>query len=100
MNEKSYKRKFEFQEKMIARQSEQIEDLKAKIAKLELDLEEKDRIINSVKPLKDELSESIAQIRKYKKEYKELIKEHREMNKIINQEVYKGRWKLVKFLIK
>ena len=100
MNENKYKKKIELQEKMILRQSEQIENLNAQIVKLRLEIEEKDNIINSVASLKDELVQKNKDIDKYKEEYRNLINEVRKMKEILNWTVYKGRWKLIKFLIK
>jgi len=100
MNEKKYKKKVELQEKMISRQSEQIENLNAQIARLKLVIEEKDNIINSISSLRDELIQKNRDIDKYRKEFKELIEELRKMKEILNQETYKGRWRLIKFLIK
>ena len=100
MNERRYKKRLEFQEKIIARQSEQIESLKAEIARLKLKCEEKDMIIKSVDSLKLELERDVADIKKSKEQYKELIQEIRNMKAILNQTVYKGKWALIKFLIK
>jgi ABC-type phosphate transport system auxiliary subunit len=100
MNEKSYKKRLEFQQQIISRQSEQIEDLKLQNEKLKLKLKEKDNIINSFAHLKDELVQSVAEVKEYKKEYKGLIDELRKMKEIINMTVYKGKWWLVKLLIK
>lgn len=100
MNERNYKKRLDFQQKMISRQSEQIESLKSEIEKLNLKLKEKDEIINSVELMRKELSQNVTEVKEYKNEYKSLIEEIKKMNKIINQEVYKGRWKLVRFLIK
>jgi DNA repair exonuclease SbcCD ATPase subunit len=100
MNEKNYKRKLDFQQKLIARQSEQIESQKNEIDKLKLELKEKDKMIHSVDSLRNELSQNISEIKKYKEEYKILIDEVRKMKSIINQDVYKNRWWLIKFLIK
>jgi archaellum component FlaC len=97
MNEK---KKLEFQQKIISRQSKQIEDLKLQVAKLELELKEKNEVISSVDHLRNELSKDIAEVKGYKKEYKKLINELRKMKEIMNQEVYKGLWKLIRFLIK
>ena len=93
MNERNYKKRLEFQQKMITRQSEQIDELKNKI-------EEKDRMIKSVEPLRKELADNINEIKQKKNEYKKLIKELKDMKKIMNQEVYKNRWNLVRLLIK
>ena len=100
MNEKKYEKKYKLQEKLVSRQSEQIEKLNVQIANLKLEIEEKDNIINSVSSLRDELIQKNQDIDKYKEEYRVLIDELRKMKEILNQEVYKGRWWLVKFLIK
>jgi chromosome segregation ATPase len=102
MNEKKkrYQKKLDFQQKMIARQSDKIESLTSQIEALKLECERKDEIINSVTPLKEELTKNVNEIKKYKKEYRTLIEEARKMKNIINQEVYKNRWWLIKLLIK
>ena len=100
MNEKNYKKRLDFQQKIISRQSEQIESLRLEIDKLKLKIEEKDKIINSVDSLRSELIQNVNESKKYKKEYKKLIEELKNMKKILNKTVYKGRWRLVKFLIK
>lgn len=100
MSENSYKRKLEFQKKMISRQSEQIDELKLQIQKLELKCKEKDKIIQSVSSLRDELTQNVSEIKERKAEYKSLIEELRKMKTIMNQEVFKGRWRLIRFLMK
>ena len=100
MNEKNYKRKLEFQEKLIKRQSEENESLKIQIEELKLKCDEKDRVIHSIASLKKELSDTVTDIKKHKEEYKKLIDELRKMKAVMNQTVFKGRWKLVRFLIK
>lgn len=97
MNEK---KRLKFQNKIISRQSEQIESLKSENERLKLELQKKDEIINSITPMRNELSQNISEVKKYKKEYKKLIDELRRMKKILNMTVYKGRWFLVKLLIK
>ena len=100
MNEKKYEKRLEFQNKIISRQSEQIEDLKLQNEKLRLEIQEKYELINSISSLKDELTQNISDVKKYKEEYKGLIQELRKMKEIMNQSVYKGRWKLIRFLLK
>ena len=100
MSENKYKKRLEFQNKMVARQSEQIDALKLKIENLELKLKEKDRVINSVEPLRKEMTENLKEQKKLKEQYKALIQELKKMKNIVNQEVYKNRWWLIKFLIK
>jgi prefoldin subunit 5 len=100
MNEKNYKKRLETQSKVISRQSEEIESLNAEIVMLRLQIEEKDNVISSIEPMRKELSDNIAKIKKYKNEYKLLIEELKKMKDIVNQEVYKNRWKIIKFLMK
>lgn len=100
MNEKRYEKRLEFQEKIISRQSKQIESMKLEIENLKIECQKKDEIIKSVDFLKSELSENVIEIKKYKEQYKKLIKELRNMKTILNQEVYRGKWGLIKFLIK
>lgn len=97
MNEK---KRIKFQNDIISRQSKQIESLKLEIEKFKLELQKKDEIINSITPMRNELIKSISDLKKYKDKYKELIDELRKMKEILNQEVYKNRWKLIKFLLK
>lgn len=100
MNEKTYKKRLDFQQKMISRQLEQIEDLKVEVEKLKQKLKEKDEIIVSVEPMRIELTESIKEHRRLKNEFQNLISELKKMKEIMNVTVYKGRWRIIKFLIK
>lgn len=104
MNEKKIKNKYEkrlaFQQKMINRQSEQIEKLKSENEKLTLECQKKDELINSVTPLRNELTANINEVKKKKKEFNELIQEMKKMKSILNQKVFRGRWRLIKWLIK
>ena len=100
MNEKSYKNKIDLQQKMISHQSQQIEDLKQQVIKLQLEIEEKNKIINSVAHLREELAENVDEAKKYKEESKGLMQELRKMKDVMNRTVFKGRWRLVRLLIK
>ena len=100
MDEKRYKKKLEVQQKIISRQSRQIEDLESQVQKLKLELKDKDEIINSIAPLRNKLLESVADADNCKRQYKELVNELRKMKDVFNQEVFKGRWRLIKLLIK
>lgn len=99
-NKNKYEKRLAFQQKMITRQSEQIEKLKFENEKLNNKLVEKDKIIDSVALLRKELSENVNATKKYKEQYKTLIQELKDMKKILNKEVYKNRWWLVKWLLK
>lgn len=100
MSEKNYKKKLEIQSNLISRQSEQIDSLKLEVEKLKLECAEKDKVIASVDSLRNELTKEVNEIKKYKEQYIKLINELRKMKEIMNQTVYKGRWWLVRFLIK
>lgn len=100
MAEKKFKKRIEFQQKIVERQKEQIEKLKLENEKLKQQCAEKDKLINSVDGYREELLKEIENIKKSKAEYSRLIKELQTMKTNINQIVYKGRWNLVKFLIK
>ncbi len=100
MNEKNYKKRLDFQQKIISKKSEEVESLKLENEKLKLELQKKDEIISSIEPMRNEMSESIKEHRRLQNEYKDLIQELRQMKKIMNQEVYHGKWRLVKWLIK
>lgn len=100
MSEKNLKKRLEFQQKMITRQSEQIDELKNKIEVLNEIIKEKDEVINSISPMREELKNEIANVNQKKKEYSRLIKELKTMKNIINEDVYKKRWWLIKFLLK
>lgn len=104
MNEKKIKNKYEkrlaFQQKMLNRQSEQIETLKSEIDKLTLECQKKDELINSVEPMRREMTETINEQQRLKQEYQKLIQELKTMKNIIDEEVYKKRWWLIKFLLK
>lgn len=107
MNEKNYKKRLDFQQKVISKKSEEVESLKIENEKLKQKLIEKDEIIASVEPMRKELAESVKEHKKLKGEYKSIIQELRQMKEVMNQEVFKNRWwlirllyRLIKFLIK
>lgn len=97
---RNYKRDYEFQKKINTKQAEEIESLKIQIDMLTSLCEEKDKIIYSIEPMRSELAEDIKDFKSKKKEYNKLIDELRKMKDVMNQEFFKGRWKLVKFLIR
>lgn len=100
MNEKRYQKRLDFQQNIITRQSKQIENLKSQIVELKLECQEKDKIIDSVEHLRKELADNVNEIKQKKNEYQTLIKELKTMKNIINEEVYNGKWWLIRFLLK
>ena len=100
MNEKGYKKRLDFQQKVISKKSEEIESLKLENEKLKHKIKEKDELIASVDTMRIEMTENIKEHKKLNKKYKKLIQELRLMKKAMNKEFFKNRWWLVKFLIK
>lgn len=86
--------------RIIRRQLDEIESLKEKISSLEISCNEKDDIINSIDSLRSELTDVIADLKKKGKEYDALIADVRKMKKVIDEEVFKNRWNLIKLLIR
>lgn len=94
------KQKPDFKNQIIKRQSEEIDNLKKTISELEIENSEKDKIINSIENLRNDLSKTIDDIKAKGEEYDELIAELTEMKKVMNQIVFKGRWKIIKWLLR
>lgn len=100
MNEKKYEKRLEMQNKLITRQSEQIKDLEQQVRDLQLEIEEKNKIIFSIEPMREEMAKHIAEVKKCKVEFESLTNEVRKMKDVLNETVYKGRWNVVKLLIR
>lgn len=102
---KIYKRrknnkKNDFKNQIIKKQIDEIESLKQMISELEIDCDGKDRLINSINNLRSVLLETIDDLREKGNEYDKLINELREMKMVMSQTVFKGRWKLIRWLLK
>lgn len=97
---KKKNKKSDIQSRIIRKKTEEIESLKEMISELEIDSAEKDNIINSIDSFRDELSEIADDLKNKREEYDKLIKELTDMKKIMNEEVFKNRWNLVRLLLK
>lgn len=86
--------------KIIKRQADDIESLKKEISELEIDGAKKDELIGSIDSLQDDFREVIDGLKKKSDEYDRLIGELMEMRKIMDKEVFKGRWNIVRLLLK
>lgn len=100
MNERNYKKRLDFQSQIISRQSQQIDALKLEVEKLEEKIKEQNVVISSIEPMRKEMTENIKEYRNLKNQYKTLVQELKQMKEIMNVTVYKGKWRLVKWLIK
>lgn len=97
---KKRNRKSNVQSRIIERQTNEIEDLKNKVSKLEIDCKDKDEIINSIDSLRVEMNDVVESMKSKVEVYDKLIGELTEMKKIMNKEVFKGRWYLVRLLLR
>lgn len=93
MNEKSYKKRLDFQQKLISKQSQRIKDL-------ESELEEKNKIIDSISDLRNESKQNVAESKKYKDEYEKLVDDLKLQRDIFDKEVFNNRWWLIRLLVK
>lgn len=93
-------RKSNMKSRIIKRQIDEIDSLKKKVANLEIDCKEKDEIIKSIDILRVDFKETIDDIKRKGEAYDRFIDELTEMKKVMNEEVFKGRWSLVRLLIK
>lgn len=86
--------------KIIKRQIDEIDGLKQQISELEIDCNEKDEIINSIETMREDFASVIDELKEQEKEYNMLIDDLMKMRTVMNKEFFKGRWKLVRLLIK
>lgn len=85
---------------IIKRQADEIRLLKSRINELNNACQQKDEMIESVDRFRQEFMNLIEETKGKKKEYEKLIGEVRAMRDALNREVFKGRWSIVKWLIK
>lgn len=98
---KSRKKKYgAVKRSIIKSQADEIRRLKDKVAKLEEENKQKDDTIASVEPMSDMLQKEIDEVRGKKKEYDRIISDLKEMRNVFNKEVFKGRWNIIKFLMR
>lgn len=94
------KKKPDIKNRTILNQIDKIDKLEKTISELEISCEEKDKVIASINVLRDDLFTVINQLKKKSDEYDVLIADLMEMRKVMNQTVFKGRWKLIRLLLK
>lgn len=95
-----YEKKYETQKKIVLRQLDEIEKLKSSISELEIDSEKRTELINSITDIRTELYEVIDDLSERRKEYTRLIEDLRQMKVVMNQTVFKGKWRLIKLLLR
>lgn len=97
---KRNKKKSDLKSQIIVRQIDRIDALQKNISELEIDCTKKDKIINSINALRDDLFETVNTLKQNSQKYDKLIAELMEMRNVMNQTVFKGRWKLIRLLLK
>lgn len=95
-----YEKKYETQKKIVLRQLDEIEKLKSSISELEIDSEKRIELIDSITDIRTELYEVIDDLSEKREEYTRLIEDLRQMKMVMNQTVFKGKWKLIKLLLR
>ena len=95
-----YEKKYETQKKIVLRQLDEIEKLKSSISELEIDSEKRTELIDSITDIRTELYEVIDDLNERRKEYTRLIEDLRQMKVVMNQTVFKGKWRLIKLLLR
>lgn len=95
-----YEKKYETQKKIVLRQLDEIEKLKSSISELEIDSEKRTELIDSITDIRTELYEVIDDLSERREEYTHLIEDLRQMKMVMNQIVFKGKWRLIKLLLR
>ena len=99
-NSTKSQKKQDIKSKIIKRQADEIKSLEEEVANLKAACEEKDKIIDSVSPLREELQSLIDEAKSKMVDYDNGVEEVKRMKKIFDEELFNGKWSLVKLLIK
>lgn len=100
MLKKNISNKKDIQKKLLLKQLSDIENLKKKISELELQSQTKNDIVHSVEAIHEEFIGIVNDLRDKREKYDELIAELQKMKEVMNKKEFKGRWKLIKWLMK
>ncbi len=100
MEKKVSNRKYQSQKKTIMRQMEEIEKLRQEVENLQIDCNKRDELIDSINSIRDEFYEVIDDIKAKGEEYDALISDLKQMRQVMNHTYFKGKWKLIKLLLK
>ena len=77
-----------------------MDELKKTISDLEIDCRKKSELIDSIDVLRDDLTEAIDEIKKKGEEYDKLLTELKDMKNVMDQVVFKKKWRLIRFLLR
>lgn len=93
-------KKYDLMQKRNDRQNKQIDALSQKIYDLEIANKEKQAMLDSLKSIRKDWKDSLDAICVQRDEYQKLIFELKEMKAVMNKTVFKGKWKLIRLLMK
>lgn len=94
------KKRESLRNQILQRKERDIELLKEKIVELQNECNKKDEFIKSIEDMRNELKKSIDDINKRKEEYRSLNEDLRQMKNVFNKTIFKGRWRIIKWLMK
>lgn len=100
MAKHSGKKKPDVRKQIINRQIDEIERLKKTVSELQISCEQKDEMLRSIETLRTDFVGVIDDLKAKSQKYDELIAEVYQMRNVMNQIAFKGKWKLVRLLIK
>lgn len=85
---------------IIKKQSCEIDRLRKKIGSLDEACEQKDMLISAIDDMRDEFVGALQDLKDKRNEYDKLVNELILMKKVMNKEVFKGKWNIIRFLLK
>lgn len=96
------RRKSDVKSQIILRKNDEIESLKDRVSKLQIDCDEKDEIIGSIDSLRIEMQATLEDLKRKGEEYDRLNADLMQMRKVFSREVFGGelRWKIIRWLIR
>lgn len=94
------RKKQDLKSRTIQRQANQIKDMQKEIDRLETRCKEQEKELGSMAYMHDEMASLISELREKVKEYNSYLDEIKKMKAVFNKDLFKGRWNLVKFLVK
>lgn len=94
------KNKSNIKNRIISRQNDKINSLQKEISNLQIDNAKKIELINSIDILRNELFNTVNELKNKSNKYDKLIAELTQMINVMNKTVFKGRWKFIRLLLK
>lgn len=92
--------KRDLKSRIIKKQFEEIQSLKKAVSDLEIECKEKDEVIGSIDDLRVKFMLAVNDLRLQREKYDELISELKKMKKVMSRECFRGRWRIVKWIIR